>query len=328
MHDDQYHRDKSVIMRPIAEFQGLLDGRTRASVDVNALRGNLLLGAMAACVLLAALSIFLGLRSVQSVLRALAGELNGTADRVSASADQIAGSCQVLAQGAADQAASLEETSASTEEIGSMTRQNADRASRAATLTVETEEQVKAANHALQDLTESMRDIHHSSNEIARIIQVINEIAFQTNILALNAAVEAARAGESGMGFAVVADEVRNLAQRSAQAAHDTTGLIEQSIARAGKGNERLRHVASSIDSITALTARVREIAEQVSGATTEQASGVEQVGRALTQIDRVTQSTAASAEESAAASAQMRNEVAAMRSVVDRVNAMVGLSA
>jgi methyl-accepting chemotaxis protein len=143
-----------------------------------------------------------------------------------------------------------------------------------------------------------MNDINASSDRISKIIKVIDEIAFQTNILALNAAVEAARAGEAGMGFAVVADEVRNLAQRCAQAARDTAGMIEDSIAKSNDGKSKLDLVVTAIDSINESAAKVKHLVDQVSSGSVEQSRAIEQVAGAIVQMEKVTQSTAANAEQ------------------------------
>ena len=166
-------------------------------------------------------------------------------------AAQVSGASQSLAQGASEQAASLEETSASTEEIASITRKNADHASAGGRPDAAVRAGLTEVNQTLDRMVEKMKEIDASSNKIARIIKVIDEIAFQTNILALNAAVEAARAGEAGLGFAVVADEVRNLAQRCAQAARDTAALIEESIETSRDGNARLDQMAGAVRSMT-----------------------------------------------------------------------------
>src|SRR5205085_7024853 len=165
---------------------------------------------------------------------------------------------------------------ASMEEMASMTRKNAENAQQAATLVTDVATQVQNSNAALGEMVLSMGAIKESSDKVAKIIKTIDEIAFQTNILALNAAVEAARAGEAGMGFAVVADEVRNLAQRSAQAARDTAGLIEESIQRSQEGSVKVTQVAHSIGAITQSVTRVRGIVEEVSVASGEQAHGIE----------------------------------------------------
>ncbi len=186
-------------------------------------------------------------RSVNGVLTRAVIELSESAEQVSSAAHQVSGSSQSLAQGSSEQAASLEETSASSEEMSSMTRKNAENSQQAAAFMNAVSQRVAEANRTLADMMASMEQIGASSGKISKIIKVIDEIAFQTNILALNAAVEAARAGEAGMGFAVVAEEVRNLAQRSAQAARDTTSLIEESILKSTEGSRKLEEVASSI---------------------------------------------------------------------------------
>jgi methyl-accepting chemotaxis protein len=171
----------------------------------------------------------------------------------------------------------------------------------------------------------SMREIDTSSDKVAKIIKVIDEIAFQTNILALNAAVEAARAGEAGMGFAVVADEVRNLAQRSAQAAKDTAVLIEDSIAHSKEGTTRLDQVAQAIRSITASAAQVKMLVDEVSLGSQEQARGIEQIAKAVAQMQQVTQKTAANAEESASASEEMAAQAESMKEFVGELQDVVG---
>jgi len=170
-----------------------------------------------------------------------------------------------------------------------------------------------------------MAEINTQSDKISKIIKVIDEIAFQTNILALNAAVEAARAGEAGMGFAVVADEVRNLAQRCAQAAKDTTALIEESIAKSSGGKTKVDQVAATIHAVTSEASRIKELVEQVNQGSAEQARGLDQISKAISQMEQVTQSTAATAEESAAAAEELNAQSDTLRSVVNRLSAMIG---
>jgi methyl-accepting chemotaxis protein/methyl-accepting chemotaxis protein-1 (serine sensor receptor) len=170
-----------------------------------------------------------------------------------------------------------------------------------------------------------MKEIIDFSNKISKIIKVIDEIAFQTNILALNAAVEAARAGEAGMGFAVVAEEVRNLAQRSAQAAKDTAALIEESIEKSTVGSRNLNLVAEGIESITAGAMQVKTLVDEVNLGSQEQARGIEQVAKAITQMEQVTQKTAANAEESAAAAEELTAQSDALRGIVERLVELVG---
>jgi len=255
-------------------------------------------------------------------------ELREGTEHVVAAAGQVATSAQGLSQASTHQAASLQQTSASMEEMASMTRKNAENAIQAAELATDVATQVRNANNALSDMVASMTAIRESSNKVAKIIKVIDEIAFQTNILALNAAVEAARAGEAGMGFAVVAGEVRNLAQRSAQAAKDTASLLEESIARSQEGAGRVEEVALAIASITENVARVKGMVEEVRQASGQQAQGIDQVTQAIAQMESVTQTTAATAEESAAASEELNAQAEQSMAVVRRLERLVNSKA
>lgn len=265
------------------------------------------------------------IRSLVSELRRVTNDMSETADQVTSAASQVAASSQVLAQGASEQAASIEETSASSEELTSMTRKNTEHTQSAASLMSTVDQRIAEANRTLDQMVISMREINESSDKISRIIKVIDEIAFQTNILALNAAVEAARAGEAGMGFAVVADEVRNLAQRSAQAAKDTAELIEESISRSAEGKRKLEEVTSAIGGITQGAAEVKTLIDEVSVGSQEQARGIEQIGRAVAQMEQVTQNSAATAEESASASEELNAMAEAMRRTVTQLEGLVG---
>jgi methyl-accepting chemotaxis protein len=258
-------------------------------------------------------------------LRHTATDLRIGAEQVTAASSQVSSAAQELSQGATEQAAALEETSASMEEMASLTRRNAENAKRAATLTADMAGQVAQSNSALEQMVGSMAAITESSDKVARILRAIDEIAFQTNILALNAAVEAARAGEAGMGFAVVAEEVRNLAQRSAQAARDTAGLIEESIARSHEGSNNVGQVAAAMQAITGTVAQVKTIVSEVQEASQQQTTGIDQVANAIQQMEKVTQTTAATAEESAAASEELNAQAETSMSVVHHLSAMVG---
>ncbi len=264
-------------------------------------------------------------RGINGALRQSATELAEGASQIANAASQVASSSQTLAQGASEQAASLEETSASSEEITSMTRKNAENSRTAADVMATVDRQIKEGNQTLEQMVVSMKEINSSSDKISKIIKVIDEIAFQTNILALNAAVEAARAGEAGMGFAVVADEVRNLAQRSAQAAKDTAILIQESIGRSNEGNTKLQQVAQVIRSITESAAKVKMLVDELSLGSQEQARGIEQIGKAVAQMDQLTQDTAANAEESASASEELSAQAQALNQIVQRLGALVG---
>jgi len=262
---------------------------------------------------------------ISATLRQIAVEMADGAEQVAAAASQVSGSSQSLAQGASEQAASIQQTSASSEQINSMARRNAENSRIAAENMVETSRRVAEANRNLSQMVASMNDINASSDKISKIIRVIDEIAFQTNILALNAAVEAARAGEAGMGFAVVADEVRNLAQRSAQAAKDTAGLIEESIAKSNDGKTKLDQVSAAVRSITDVAERVKTLVDEVNLGSQEQARGIDQVSKAIVHMEQVTQTAAASAEESASASQELTAQSETLHSIVGRLNGMVG---
>ena len=264
-------------------------------------------------------------RTSTAALRRFAVELLGGAEQVASAAGQVASASQSLAQGSSEQAASLEETSSSTTEITAIARKNGESTRAATELMAETAQQVDGANRSLDEMVGSMKEINASSEKIAKIIKVIDEIAFQTNILALNAAVEAARAGEAGMGFAVVADEVRNLAQRSAQAAKDTAALIEESIGKSKDGGRKLDLVAQSIQRITGSAAQVKKIVDEIDVASREQSRGIEQIGGAVGQMEQVTQRNAANAEESAAASEELSSQAQTLTGIAGELRRLVG---
>lgn len=265
------------------------------------------------------------LRMINSSLRKAISDLSEGAGQVASAAGQISSSSQSLAQGTSEQAAALEETSASSEEINSMARKNTENSQSADALVAQSQQKFAETNHSLEAMVVAMSDIKTSSDKVSKIIKVIDEIAFQTNILALNAAVEAARAGEAGMGFAVVADEVRNLAQRCAQAAKDTAALIEESIAKSNDGKTKVDQVAVAIRSITEDSAKVKTLVDEVSLGSQEQTRGIEQVAKALTQMEQVTQQAAANAEESAAAAEELNAQASTLTAVVCQLNALVG---
>jgi methyl-accepting chemotaxis protein/methyl-accepting chemotaxis protein-1 (serine sensor receptor) len=276
------------------------------------------------------LSICLGLiagtvlRQSTHTLIQIAEEMGRGADQVAASAGQVSLSSQTLASGSSQQAAAIEETSASSEQINAMARKNAACSHTMATLVEQSQQMHQQANRELDEMVHSMDEINQSSGKISKIIKVIDEIAFQTNILALNAAVEAARAGEAGMGFAVVAEEVRNLAQRSAQAAQDTASLIAESIDRSNGGKAKVDQMAIAIRAITADSGKIKTLVDEVTQGSEEQSKGLDQIARAIGQMEQVTQSTAASAEQSAAAAEQLNAQSESMKEAVAQMNAMV----
>jgi len=278
---------------------------------------------IALCPLVFAVLIYI-VRGINTSLRVVISDLSEGAGQVASAAGQISSSSQSLAQGSSEQAASLEETSASSEEINSMARKNSENSQLAAGLVTQSQQKFTETNRSLESMVVAMEDIKSSSDKVARIIKVIDEIAFQTNILALNAAVEAARAGEAGLVLAVVAYEVRNLSQRCAQAARDTALLIEESIVKSGDGKTKVDQVAVAIRSVTEESANVKTLVDEVSLGSLEQTRGIEQVAKALTQMEQVTQQTAASAEQSAAASQELTAQASALMDVVSHLTAMV----
>jgi methyl-accepting chemotaxis protein/methyl-accepting chemotaxis protein-1 (serine sensor receptor) len=251
-------------------------------------------------------------------LSAASAELGGATQHIAASSDS-------LAQGATEQAASLEATSTAGEEVHAMTRQNVKKSQDAARLMAETAEGTAHASPELEQTMVFMKEMAASNGKVVKIIQVIDEIAFQTNILALNAAVEAARAGEAGKGFAVVADQVRNLAQRSAQAARDSAELIHSSIGKSKQGCEQIERIFGAVRKMSASADRVKAMVDEVSAASAEQARGIQQISKAISQMDRVTQQTAASAEESASVGREMSAQTEALRAVVENLRLMAG---
>ncbi|HEV2134603.1 MAG TPA: methyl-accepting chemotaxis protein [Terracidiphilus sp.] len=300
------------------------------SAAVKDATGKVLLGHWLTIILLL-LSVAAGgvlvffVRHINEALRRMVGSLSEGAGQVASAANQISSSSQQLAQGASEQAASLEETSASSEEINSMARKNAENSQSANGLVMQAQQNIDETNQSLESMIVAMGDIKASSDKVAKIIKVIDEIAFQTNILALNAAVEAARAGEAGMGFAVVADEVRNLAQRCAQAAKDTAALIEESITKSNDGKAKVDQVAVAIRAITDQSAKIKTLVDEVSLGSQEQTRGIEQVAKAISMMEQVTQQSAANAEESAAAAEELTAQASALMEVVHQLSAMVG---
>ena len=269
--------------------------------------------------------VFFVVRQISSVLQKVATEMTQGAGQVASAASQVAASSQSLAQGSSEQAASIEETSAATEEIHSMARRNTENSNSAAELVSQSQRQFEDTRMSLDAMVTAMTDITTSSGKISKIIKVIDEIAFQTNILALNAAVEAARAGEAGLGFAVVADEVRNLAQRCAQAAKDTADLIEDSVAKSNAGKAKVDQVAEAIRTVTEEAGKIKVLVDEISVGSQEQARGIEQIGSAITQMDQVTQRAAASAEEGASAAEELTAQSESLKTVVAQLTQMVG---
>lgn len=237
---------------------------------------------------------------------------------------QLEVASQKIAEGSTEQAASVQEISATLEETSSMVHKNNENTNEAAKLAKLSKNSAYKSNTEMKQMLKSMTDIQSSSHEISKIIKVIDEIAFQTNILALNAAVEAARAGDAGKGFAVVAEEVRNLAQRSTQSAKDTTELIENNIALSEQGAGLAKTVSTSIEEIDTQSSKVSELLDEISVATNEQSIGIQQIHVAISQIESVMQSSAQTADETAAASQELTAQTSSMNDIVDQLDTIV----
>ena len=321
------HYDGDLVLSAYAPFEiygtqwGVLAeiNESEAFASVHKLRDLILYISGAVLVIVGLIGFFFS-RSIAKPLNLVSSNLNSSSLQIASAAGQLSNTSQDIANGASEQASSIEETTASMEELGAMVRQNVENSKQMNILATKSSQSSETGSNKMEDLLTSMEELNSSSNQINKIIKVIDGIAFQTNILALNAAVEAARAGEAGLGFAVVADEVKNLANKSADAALETSVLIEDSIKKIGHGLEISRGMSTIFQEILTQGQKVTEMSKEVETASTQQDVGIGQINEVVVQLDKVVQSNASAAEESASSAEELSAQSENLRSVVQNL--------
>lgn len=299
----------SLVSRPLAAAVSVLDrvasGDMTARLDVNTKDE---IGKMAS-----------SLNEATESMRMALTEVKRSADSMASASSQLASSSEELASGAQEQASSLQETTATLEELTSTVKQNADNAKQANQVAAASRDTAEKGGQVVTQAVESMAEINAASRSIVDIITTIDEIAFQTNLLALNAAVEAARAGEQGRGFAVVATEVRNLAQRSATSAKEIKALIQDSVNKVEKGSALVNKSGEMLNEIVGSVKKVTDIVAEIAAASREQSVGIDQVSKAMLQMDQVTQTNSAQTEELSSTAQSLSSNAHELQSLVDR---------
>ena len=320
--------DKIVAFAPIQAAQwsvGLVISKSELMGPIRNMRNIIMLAGFIVIAVAALIILWTVQRSISTPINHIVENLNEGAEQVSSASSEISSASQNLSEGASEQAASIEESSSSLEEISSRTKKNAESATEADKLMKESNEVVLKANRSMGELSSAMEEISKTGEETAKIIKTIDEIAFQTNLLALNAAVEAARAGEVGAGFAVVAGEVRNLAMRAAEAARNTSHLIDGTVKRIRQGSDLVVKTNEAFSEVAKGTRKVGELVSEIAVSSREQALGIDQVNKAVDGMDKIAQRNAANAEESASTSEELSAQAVQMKEIVSALVNLVG---